>query len=79
MAKWIHPWTPYWSHDMKSPSMPIIYEEHYELSADKWEVLDIAFATDFDPLTEKFPPGKDRYGLFSRITEHPPAPIGLTD
>ena len=47
------------------------------LSADDWQALDAAFATNRDPLSGKYPrdPVYDR--LFTQILSKAPAPIGL--
>ena len=57
----------------------ILPQAQKSLSTDEWKALDDAFATNCDPLTGKYPPGQDYLGLFSRITENAPAPIGLGD
>ncbi|MFM2239829.1 MAG: hypothetical protein RJA69_1203 [Pseudomonadota bacterium] len=55
----------------------ILPQAQKSLSADEWMALDDAFTTNCDPLTGKYPPGQDYQGLFSRITDNAPAPIGL--
>ena len=47
------------------------------LSAQDWEELDAAFASNRDPLTGKFPPDPPYDRLFSRIVMRAPEPIGL--
>ena len=64
---------------MRLEESVVLPQAQKSLSADEWKALDEAFATNCDPLTGKYPPGQDYQGLFSRITEHAPAPIGLGD
>jgi hemerythrin-like domain-containing protein len=55
----------------------ILPEADKVLSAQDWQALDEAFATNCDPLTGKYPrdPVYDR--LFTRIVMRAPAPIGV--
>jgi hemerythrin-like domain-containing protein len=62
---------------MRLEESVILPQAQKSLTADEWKSLDDAFATNCDPLTGKYPPGQDYQGLFSRITENAPAPIGL--
>jgi hemerythrin-like domain-containing protein len=62
---------------MRLEESVVLPEAHKTLSAEQWATLDAAFATNCDPLTGKYPPGQDYQGLFTRITEAAPAPIGL--
>lgn len=64
---------------MRLEESVILPQAQKSLSAEEWKALDDAFATNCDPLTGKYPPGQDYKGLFSRITENAPAPIGLGD
>jgi hemerythrin-like domain-containing protein len=64
---------------MRLEESVILPQAQQSLSAEEWQALDAAFATNCDPLTGKYPPGQDYQGLFSRITDHAPAPIGLGD
>lgn len=64
---------------MRLEESVILPQAQQSLTVDEWKALDAAFATNCDPLTGKYPPGQDYQGLFSRITEHAPAPIGLGD
>lgn len=62
---------------MKLEETVILPEAEKVLSAQDWEALDAAFATNCDPLTGKYPrdPVYDR--LFTRIVMRAPAPIGV--
>ncbi len=62
---------------MKLEETVILPEAEKVLSAQDWQVLDKAFATNGDPLTGKYPrdPVYDR--LFTRIVMRAPAPIGV--
>jgi hemerythrin-like domain-containing protein len=62
---------------MRLEETVVLPEAHKALDAAQWKALDQAFATNCDPLTGKYPPGQDYEGLFTRITEAAPAPIGL--
>jgi hemerythrin-like domain-containing protein len=62
---------------MRLEESAILPQAQKSLTADEWKALDDAFATNCDPLTGKYPPGQNYQGLFSRITENAPAPIGL--
>lgn len=64
---------------MRLEESVILPQAQQSLTAEEWKALDAAFATNCDPLTGKYPPGQDYQGLFSHITEHAPAPIGLGD
>ena len=62
---------------MKLEETVILPEAEKVLSAQDWQALDEAFATNCDPLTGKYPrdPVYDR--LFTRIVMRAPAPIGV--
>ena len=62
---------------MKLEESVILPEAEKVLSAQDWQALDAAFATNGDPLTGKYPrdPVYDR--LFTRIVMRAPAPIGV--
>lgn len=62
---------------MKLEETVILPEAEKVLSAQDWQALDAAFATNGDPLTGKYPrdPVYDR--LFTRIVMRAPAPIGV--
>jgi len=62
---------------MKLEETVILPEAEKVLSAQDWQALDAAFATNCDPLTGKYPrdPVYDR--LFTRIVMRAPAPIGV--
>lgn len=62
---------------MKLEETVILPEAEKVLSAQDWQALDQAFATNCDPLTGKYPrdPVYDR--LFTRIVMRAPAPIGV--
>ncbi|MDZ4075382.1 MAG: hemerythrin domain-containing protein [Hylemonella sp.] len=62
---------------MKLEETVILPEAEKVLSAQDWQALDEAFATNGDPLTGKYPrdPVYDR--LFTRIVMRAPAPIGV--
>ena len=62
---------------MRLEESVILPQAQKTLSPEEWRALDDAFATNCDPLTGKYPPGQDYQGLFTLITEHAPAPIGL--
>ena len=47
------------------------------LTEEDWDMLDLAFDQNADPLTGKHPPGPAFEKLFSRIVSIAPAPIGL--
>lgn len=64
---------------MRLEESVVLPQAQKTLSEAEWKALDAAFSTNCDPLTGKYPPGQDYQGLFSRITEHAPAPIGLGD
>lgn len=50
--------------------------EQFLTDAD-WKELDAAFGNNRDPLSGKYPPDPAYARLFTRITMHTPAPIGL--
>ncbi len=62
---------------MKLEETVILPEAEKVLTAQDWQTLDAAFATNCDPLTGKYPrdPVYDR--LFTRIVMRAPAPIGV--
>lgn len=64
---------------MRLEESVVLPQAQKSLTPEEWQALDEAFATNCDPLTGKYPPGQDYLGLFSRITENAPAPIGLGD
>ncbi len=62
---------------MRLEEQEVIPEALKVLSPEDWQALDEAFSTNADPLTGKYPTHPDYAGLFSKITLHAPAPIGL--
>lgn len=62
---------------MRLEETVIMPEAEKVLTADDWKALDVAFASNCDPLTGKYPrdPIYDR--LFTRIVMRAPSPIGL--
>jgi hemerythrin-like domain-containing protein len=75
----IEKFTQFYLEHMRLEESVIMPQAQKTLDADEWNALDSAFATNCDPLTGKYPPGQDYQGLFSKITQDAPAPIGLGD
>ena len=75
--KALNEFTQFYLEHMRLEESVILPQAQQSLSAEEWRALDEAFASNCDPLTGKYPPGQDYMGLFSRITQHAPAPIGL--
>ncbi len=62
---------------MRTEETVVMPEAEKVLTAEDWQALDAAFATNCDPLTGRYPrdPVYDR--LFTRIVMRAPSPIGL--
>ena len=62
---------------MKLEETVILPEAEKVLTAQDWQALDAAFATNCDPLTGKYPRDAVYDRLFTRIVMRAPAPIGV--
>ena len=62
---------------MRLEETEVLPEALKVLTPEDWKALDEAFDTNCDPLTGKYPTNPDYADLFSKITLHAPAPIGL--
>ncbi len=62
---------------MRLEETVILPEAEKLLTAEDWQALDAAFASNCDPLTGKYPRGPVYDRLFTRIVMRAPAPIGV--